>query len=250
MILSGNMENTKTQIHKIILWKKAEKTDKSFDEISKDLFKVLCVFDEFPYEMRPNYFSAYSKNSFKVFNHSYDELKITLKDFVNKEQNINFDNLGYRFSMFSSLDNKKSFSYQILVGNKDERFNNSFVISIPLDFNCYISENYNMIFDLFVKLTKTFNPCWGCISNKIISDQYDSFIENKKPTTFHWVNYFDEELQNIIGIEKIYKSINVFPDIQFENNILSLQKVPFNVFNKYEMDYHHQVECFFNQNNG
>ena len=243
------MENTKIQIHKIILWKKAEKADKSFDEICKDLFKVLCVFDEFPNEMRPNYFSAYSKNSFKSFNHSYEELKIILKDFVNKERNSNFDNLGYRFSMFSSLENQKSFGYQILVGNKDERFSNSIVVSIPLDFNCYNSDNYNMIFDLFSKLTKAFNPYWGCISNKMISDQYDSFIDNKKPTTFHWVNFFDEELQNIIGIEKIYNSLNVFSDIKFEDNILSLKKVPINAFSKSEMDYHHKVENFFNLNN-
>ncbi len=244
------MENTKTQIHKIILWKKAEETDKSFDEISKDLFKVLCVFDEFPNEIRPNYFSAYSKNSFKKFNHSYETVKTILKDFVNKEQNISFDNLGYRFSLFSSLENKKSFGYQILVGNKDKRFNNSIVISIPLGFDCYNSDNYNLIFNLFVKLSKAFNPYWGCIANKIISDQYNSFIDNKKPTTFYWVNYFDEDLQNIIGIEKIYESLSVFPNIRFKDNILSLQKVPINAFNKSEMDYHHQVECFFNLNNG
>lgn len=243
------MKNTNIQIHKIILWKKAEKKDKSFEEISNDLFNLLCVFDEFPNEMRPNYFSAYSKNSFKNYDHSFETLKTMLNDFVNKEHNNNFDNLGYRFSMFSSLENKKSFGYQILVGNKDERFNNSIVISIPIGFDCYNSDNYNLIFDLFVKLTNVFNPYWGCISNKIISDKYDSFFENKKPTTIHWINYFNEELQKIIGIERIYNSLSLFSNIKFKDNVLSLQESPINAFNQSEMNYHRQVECFFNLNN-
>lgn len=52
------------QRHSIILWKKAEKEDKKFEEIAKETYEVLKLFQEYPQELR-GYFgnNRYGKNS-------------------------------------------------------------------------------------------------------------------------------------------------------------------------------------------
>ena len=39
------------QRHSIILWRKAEREDKSFEEISKEAYEVLELFQRYPQEL-------------------------------------------------------------------------------------------------------------------------------------------------------------------------------------------------------
>ena len=43
------------QRHSILLWKKAEKIDKDFDEIARETYEILMVFQQYPEEIRPNF---------------------------------------------------------------------------------------------------------------------------------------------------------------------------------------------------
>ena len=53
------------QRHSMILWKKAERENKSFEEISKEAYEVLSLFQDCPQELRPNYLTAKTKKDIK-----------------------------------------------------------------------------------------------------------------------------------------------------------------------------------------
>ena len=49
------------QRHSMILWKKAERENKSFEEISKEAQEVLSLFKDCPQELKLNYLNAKKK---------------------------------------------------------------------------------------------------------------------------------------------------------------------------------------------
>lgn len=92
------------QRHSIILWKKAERKDKDFEEIAKETYEVLKQFQECPQELRPNYLTAKTKKDIKEFDWNYENFRSMLKKGVNKEGENIFEDLGYSISFFSSLN--------------------------------------------------------------------------------------------------------------------------------------------------
>jgi len=52
------------QRHSIILWKKAEKKDKSFEKIARETYEALNLLQDCPQELRPNYLTARTKKGY------------------------------------------------------------------------------------------------------------------------------------------------------------------------------------------
>jgi len=125
------------QRHSIILWKKAEKKDKDFEEIAKETYEVLKLFQECPQELRPNYLTAKTKNDIKEFDWNYENFRSMLKKGINKEGENIFEDLGYSISFFSSLNGQNSCGFEIIAGNKNEKFYNVLIVNLPLSLNLY-----------------------------------------------------------------------------------------------------------------
>ena len=125
------------QRHSIILWRKAEKMEKSFEQISKEAFEVLNIFQEYSQELRPNYLTAKTKKQVKEFDWNYKNFSEQLKTGINKENDRIFKELGYSISFFSSMDEKNSSAFSMTVGNKCAPFYNVLVVDLPLSYDLY-----------------------------------------------------------------------------------------------------------------
>lgn len=88
------------QRHSIVLWRQAERKDKSFEEIAKEAYEVLDLFQCYPQELRPNYLTVKTKKDIKEFDWNYKNFSEQLKKGINKEGEVIFNELGYSISFF------------------------------------------------------------------------------------------------------------------------------------------------------
>lgn len=229
------------QRHSIILWKKADNQDRNFDDIVIEAFNTLNILFDYPIEFRPNYETALSRNEVKEFTWSLENFKELLKKGINKEGDKVFHNLGSTISMFSSLSEDKSFSFELVVGNKDERFLNSLVINIPISFNLFDDKNADLLCEIFDKLVVKFDPFWGCISNKAIARNYEEYLCNGVPTTVFWLNYWGTEIQARVGSQTLNLIIEMFPD-NYSKGVFRLQNRVLDADNDKDIEFHKQIE--------
>lgn len=123
------------QRHAIILWKKAESEDRNFEDFSKEAYDTLNIFQDYPQELRPNYLTVTSKKDIREFDWNYEQFYRVLKKGVNREGEAVFEELGYSISFFSSTDENASCAFLMSVGNKNDKFYNTFIIDLPLSWN-------------------------------------------------------------------------------------------------------------------
>lgn len=230
------------QQHTIVLWKKPCSPNATFEEICKETFNFLSLFQNYPVIFRPNYFTGRTKKDKNIFTWEYSDFEKELKRKVNHEGNNAFENLGYTFSMFSSLDFDKSSSFQITVGNKDDRFMNTFVMKFPVEIDMYDQTNSNYAQSIFKDLVKNFKPFWGCISNKAFPINFNNFLKNKKPTTIHWMNYWNNEIESVIGMKQIKNAINTYPSITYKDGFFSLGSIALDITKQSDVSLHDNVE--------
>lgn len=244
-VISDKIGGKMVQRHSIILWRKPDKRDKNFEEISTEAYEVLNSFQDYPQELRPNYLTAKTKKDIKRFDWSYENFSNVLKKGVNKEGKNTFENLGYTISFFSSMDEKDSCTFQMRVGNKNEKFYNTLIINLPLSLNLYDEKVAVKIGDLFEKLVQIYIPYWGCVSNKELSRKYGKFLEGNLPTTIHWMNYWSKDIILAIGMEKIQKIIDNNTIIKFKNGILSIKNMALDADNELDIRVHDELHKQF-----
>lgn len=230
------------QRHSIILWKKAEDIGKKFEEIAKETYAVLNLFQDCPQELRPNYLTAKTKKNIKVFDWNYENFRSILKKGINKEGKNMFEDLGYSISFFSSLSEQNSCGFEIIAGNKNEKFYNVLIINLPLSLNLYDKQTADMIKNLFERLVSSYMPFWGCISNKVLSQKYGKYLEGNLPTTVHWMNYWSEDIIYTIGMEKIQNVVGKNSEISFKSGILSIKETALNVGKEDDIRYHGSLQ--------
>ena len=230
------------QTHSIILWKKAEKEDRSFEEISKEAFEVMDLFQSYPQELRPNYLPAKRKKDVKEFDWNYDNFREQLKKGVSKEGNKVFLHLGYSIRLFSSMDSVNSCSIWLHTGITSDKFVNSLIVELPVSYNFYQKETADIISDLFVKLVQIYKPFFGYISNSELSSKYRKRLEGNLPTTVHWMNYWSEDIIRAVGMDKIQNLVDNNPTVSFKNGILSIRDTALDVENEDDMRYHESLQ--------
>lgn len=227
------------QRQSIILWKKAEQ--KSFEKTAEEAFEVLSVLKNYPEFLRPNYIKAYSKKDVKSFSFEYDVFKSLLKEGVNRNKNIVFEKLGYSVAFFSSFNEMDASSFDLHVGTTDPKFINTCIMNLPLSYNYYDEEKAKMIYELFCDLVKAFRPFWGCVSNTILSREFQPFLDDIKPSTVHWINYWSEKIQQAVGMEKINEFVHNNKTVYFNKGVLSINKTALNVENEADMLLHKKL---------
>ncbi|RKM58587.1 hypothetical protein D6856_12600 [Butyrivibrio sp. XB500-5] len=229
------------QRHSIVLWKKAEKKEKNFEEISRETYDVLNLLQEYPYELRPNYLTCDSQKDIKEFQWNQENFSSALKRGINKEDENVFEDLGYSISFFSSFDEKESSSIQIQTGNKNDKFYDTLIINLPLKLDLYEKDNAEMVRKLFKNLVLAYKPYWGCLANRAISRKYGRYLEGNMPTTVHWMNYWSEDTVNTIGIEKLKKIMYEYNTVLFQDNILVVKEIAFDVDKDEDMIFHEKL---------
>jgi len=229
------------QRHSIILWKKAEKKDKDFEEIVKETYEVLKLFQECPQELRPNYLTAKTKKDIKEFDWNYENFRSMLKKGINKEGENIFEDLGYSISFFSSPNGQNSCGFEIIAGNKNEKFYNVLIVNLPLSLNLYDTKTADMVKDLFEKLVQSYMPYWGCISNKALSRKYGKFLDGNMPTTVHWMNYWSEDIIETVGMKKIQNVVDNNMISTFKNGILSIRETAIDVEKEDDVRLHAEI---------
>ena len=211
------------QRHSIILWKKAEAKENNFEEIAKEAYKVLNIFQDYPTEFRPNYLTANTKKDIKEFNWNFESFSDVLRKGINTEGKNVFEDLGYSISFFSSMKEQDACSFQMRVGNRNDKFYNTLVVSLPYSVNVFDEEVSVIICGLFEKLVQAYHPFWGCVSNKALSIKYGKYLEGNLPTTVHWINYWSEDIIGAIGREKIQKIMEKNAIIFFKDGIFKVR---------------------------
>lgn len=229
------------QRHSIILWKKAEKKDKDFEGIAKETYEVLKLFQECPQELRPNYVTAKAKKDIEEFDWNYENFRSILRKGINKEGEILFEDLGYSISFFSSQNGQNSCGFEIIAGNKNEKFYNVLIVNLPLSLNLHDKKNANMVKDLFKKLAQSYMPYWGCVSNKALSRKYGKFLDGNMPTTVHWINYWSEDIIGTVGIEKIQNVVDNNITSTFKNGILSIKETTLDIEKEDDIRLHAEI---------
>lgn len=225
------------QRHSFILWKKAESKEKSFEEISKEAYDSFIIFQDYPRELKPNYLTVNVKKGAKEFDWNYENFKRILNKGINREDKNVFADLGYSISFFSSMNEKDSCAFQMNVGNKNDKFYNTFIMDLPLSCNLYNKKTADTIRNLFEKLVQSFIPFWGCISNKILSRKYGKLLEGNLPTTVHWMNYWSEDIIRTIGMEKIQEMVDENSGFSFHKGILTIKDTAFDVDNEEDLKF-------------
>lgn len=61
------------------------------------------------------------------------------------------------------------------------------------------------------------------------------FLEGNLPTGIHWINYWSDEIVHTVGMERIYKAINAYPNIVFKNGILLIKDTALDINKEEDM---------------
>lgn len=98
-----------------------------------------------------------------------------------------------------------------------------------------------MVKRLFEKLTQSYKPYWGCVSNKALARKYGKYLEGSLPTTVHWINYWSEDILETIGMEKIQNVINKNAMSTFKTGILLIKETALDVEKEDDIRFHTEM---------
>lgn len=200
----------------IILWRKPEKKGITIEEVLNESMPIFNYLNDLPKWLKPNY---------TFFKRRPVEIQLTkeyvlnkLKSGISKEDNRVFVELGYLFTLFSEKDESGSqISWSFKLGNTDEKFINSIIIDFPTDMlNTYRIQSKEIeILLLFNQLVRLFEPFFGCILSDVISIKYESILTDGIPATLYGYNYWNEDMIERIGMERIIHLVEL-GEIEYE----------------------------------
>lgn len=227
----------------ILLWRKSEEQDISFQEIARRAYDTMMVFNELPEELRPNYCTAKRKKDAKRMNWEYDSFCKHLECNVNREGKIIFRELGYTTGWFSNMRNDYMSGYGLSVGNTTDISCNTLVVSLPYIFNMDSPETYEKIESVFRKAVQVFEPFWAAVCDDDFGLKY-SDPDNNKILGLHWLTYGEKGKFDNLREDRLENISSAFPEASYENGILKLKTKP--IFGKNEEDvrYKNSVEDY------
>ena len=215
------------QRHSLILW--ANASEEPFEVSLKKAYELLQKLKEFGVELSPNYITAKRKKDAQTFDWRIDTLEELLRKGVNKEGNTVFLDLGYRVSFFSSLKEDNSASISLLVGVSNIKFINNFIVNLPLSLSMYDDNQLNeRLIEVFKKCIEVFNPFWACIGNSANVRRHDGYWGDKLPKSIQWVNYFNNEISQMLGENAIMTSPVRIKEKFHSGYLLVLKNQPIN----------------------
>lgn len=219
----------------IILWRNADKEDRSFEEIALEIFEVLDLLQSYPEILRPNYLAVSSLKDAVKFRWDLQNFMDALKRGVNKEKDRTFEDLGYSLSFFSSFNENASCSIMVKAGMKNKLFYNTLIINLPLSFDLYDRWGAESAIELFKGLAYKYRPLWGCISNDAMPVPQGKFLKGNIPTGIHWINYWSKEVVDAIGMDRINKTVSLDPTVTFKDVFFLIKETAIDINRKEDM---------------
>lgn len=232
------------QTYTIILWRKAETKEESFDEISKRIYNTLSLLQKYDEIFRPNYLTITKKNCISKFEWNYLNFSSKLQNGVIKIGKDEMSELGYSLSFFSSLNENESCSVTLRVGNKNTRFVNSIIISLPVIVEYSKKSNSNMLKKLFIELVNCFEPYWGCVSNNKFKIGTIGHMCGNKPLYIHWLNYWSKDVTDNVA-SSFFENLVNFSNVSYKDNILQLSENAFDYRNEKDFLYFQNINNYY-----
>lgn len=234
--------------YSLIMWRKSEKKEASFEEIAKRAYDTLISFNQLSEICRPNFLKAKKKKDVERIDWDYESFSLALKNSINREAHTGkvFEDLGYRMGFFSSLKNDQSFDYSIGVGIKNKSFSNTLIVHSPILYNAIDEHDSDVIAKLFERTIKVFEPYWGCVINDAIEkmERTEIDVNTRATREVHWLTYWSDEYAKIIGTEKLNNISQDFPKAKYHNGILKLQELMMDVSSEEDILYLQSVRQY------
>jgi hypothetical protein len=192
------------QTYSMVFWRKPDVTD--IHKMTETVFAVLSALKQFGHYLSPNYLAVNSKSAAKQFDLNIDSIRNVLDENVNREGNKSFTELGRTLSFFSSLNDDMSSGIRIHVGSSYPRINNTVSVDLPIE-NVLVNMDEVFAFEaLFKQIVVDFEPFWACVYSNRSSKKFDDKLwDGSKPTSAHWLNFFDSSVIQSIGESRIKK---------------------------------------------
>lgn len=189
--------------HNLVLWRMPDGPERESIERG---FAILKALMEFRSEFAPNYVAVKRKRDAKEFNGELADYENLVFENMNKEGKLVFPYLGSTFSLFSSMNERNSTGISLTVGMVNARFFNTLILSLPESYIADGGLHSPTTLELFKLCVRSFQPFWGAVINKSNVRRFGDLWAVEKPTTVHWMNYFDSKLAEKIGVERIQKA--------------------------------------------
>ncbi len=228
----------------MILW--AEPREEDFDKTVNTVYEILKELNEYGSEIAPNFMTAKRKRDAVPFNLNKQSISEILKKRTNKERGIEFPDLGCTISFFSSMHNDESCNIRMKIGVSNQRFKNTLVIHLSPYFSGY---NHRILEfeELFKNCIKILDPFWACVSNDQNIEMYgDNYWVHDKPSTIHWLNYFNKDVSDKLEVEKVIVTKDICAEKFLKGYIIKLQKEIISVENKMHIEKQREVNQYFN----
>lgn len=211
--------------HCMLLWKKP--CSDSLDFEIEALYHILTEFKNRGSCFAPNYLPAKNKKKSRSFEWSFKSFKEKILSAPINKGNKALGELGYSISLFSSFDENECVGFQATVGTRNDRFYDVLIVNLP-DGLLYAKKNRQMICELFRIAVKEFRPFWGCITDLSFFHQFSDFVDQGKPTTVHWVNYWSNEIVSDVG-EQCLSTIFSQYSITMKNGVFMTSCEPLDI---------------------
>ena len=212
----------------MIFWKRPFKMD--INEITDIAFAILSTLKEYGDNLEPNYLSIKKNNEATKFELNIENVRTQLENNINEEDSICYPELGRSLGFFSSLEDNVSSGIKMTIGASAKHVTNSVIIKLPIGY--FDKPKYNMAaFDnLFRNIVTIFSPFWGCVNNNLSNKQFGFKLwKNDKPTSVHWMNYFDNSIVQNLDKDNLLSIFNL--ERLNDGYYFKLQRNPFNVEN-------------------
>jgi len=237
------------QYYILQLLRKPEKCNVSFEEIAERAYKTIMLFQKLPKEFRPTYLCANRKKDCKLMEWNYQNFYDILKKNDNHTEEKVFEDLGYTFDCFSSLNNSISCGYSMLVGITNTKLVNSFIMRLSYNIEYFDEATSKQIKELFEESVKIFEPYFGCVYNSLLrsSKKYNTNDDETMPTAVHWLNYWSKDMIGNIGEQKIKRLSKIYKELEYKEGFLKLQDIAIDSKNPKDVEYKAEVEKFLLQ---
>lgn len=217
--------------YQLILW------SKNAESSTQAVYELLRFLSKLGEEFEPKF---YGKKRIPILDIEY------INNLILENKDKTFPQFGSNL-VFSTSYPKMGISYRFSVGITSEKFPNTFIIEIPADY--FLKDtaliSYDKLLDIFDKSIKIFNPFWGCVLNTTNHLRFASVFEKidtmKIPLGIFWLNYFDTNIEKLIGYQNLEKAS--FKDIikKDRGGIYVLQHDPFLDYNYHHLELQNEI---------
>lgn len=211
------------QRYSIVLWKDAINGQKQA-ELTDCAYRMVTILFHYPEQLWPNFCTAGNLRSARPFpadRNSFEAYFAARK--VKTPDGFPDGCMGYRISAFSSKNEKDSASISLTIGQAQGNVPDSFVLKLPVSFDCRNETNAKTVCALLNDLVKAFQPYYGCVYNNLTWARY----ANKKSeisAVAHWINYWDFSSRRAVSESKVRQVLENLPQAKWQENCLILKK--------------------------